>query len=170
MPLLPWQQIAIDIFEWEKTQYLLAVDYYSHYIEIARLNHSTSAEIITHVKSWFARHGIPEKVITDNGPQFSSTKFSHFLIPTSRPYFPQSNEEAERAVQTVKSILTKAEDPYLALLAYHNTPLQIGFSPAQLLMSRRLHSTVPMVRSLREPQVLDKLVVRDRDRVSAGKN
>ena len=48
---------------------------------------------------------------------------------------------------TVKGPLRKAEDPYLALLAYWNTHLQIGFSPTQLLMStcRRLHSTVPML-------------------------
>jgi len=73
LPLLPWQQVAMDIFEWEKTQYLLVVDCYSRYIEIAILHHSTSAEIITHVNSTFARHGIPEKFIIDNGPKFSST-------------------------------------------------------------------------------------------------
>ena len=95
------------------------MQYCSRYIEIDRLNRSTSDEIITQVKSvkpLFARYGIPEKVVTDNGPQFSSTEFSQFSITTSSPYFPQSNGEAERAVQTVKSILRKSEDPYLALL------------------------------------------------------
>ena len=169
LPLLPWQQVAMDIFEWEKKQYLLAVDYYSRYIEIARLNHLRATEVILHAKSMFARHGIPEKVITDNGPQFSSTEFCQFSNTyefehtTSSPYFPQSNGEAERAVKTIKSLLRKAEDPYLALLAYRTTPLEIGYSPSQLLMSRRLRSTVPMVRSLREPQVPDKLSVSDKD-------
>jgi len=78
LPLLPWQQVAMDIFEWEKKQYLLAVDYFSHYIEIARLNHPTAAEVIVCTKSIFARDGIPEKVITDNGPQFSSNEFVDF--------------------------------------------------------------------------------------------
>ena len=93
--------------------------------------------------------------------QFSNTyEFDHI---TSSPYFPQSNGEAERAVQTVKGLLKNAEDPYLALLAYQNTPLQIGFSPTQLLINRRRRSTVPMVHSLREPQVPDKPIVHDKD-------
>ena len=98
----------MDIFEWKKASYLLIVDYYSRYIEIARLSRSTSTEVIMHTKSIFARHGIPEKVISDNGPQFSSHKFSQFANKycfdhvTSSPYFPQSNWEAERAVQTIK--------------------------------------------------------------------
>jgi len=138
---------------------LLAVDYYSCYIGLI-------IQLLLRL-SLRSSHGFLD--ITDNGPQFSSTEFSQFSIiyefehTTSSPYFPQSNGEAERVVQTVKNILRKAEDPYQALLAYRNTPLQIGSSPAQLLMSGRLRSTIQMVRSLREPQVHDKLVVRDGD-------
>jgi len=54
------------------------VDYYSCYTEIARLDYLTAAEVIVHTKSIFARHGVPEKVITDNGPQFSSNEFCQF--------------------------------------------------------------------------------------------
>ena len=39
------------------------------------------------------------------------------------PITPQSNEETERVVQTITSILNKATDPYLALLSYLATPL-----------------------------------------------
>ncbi|MCY3930012.1 MAG: RNase H-like domain-containing protein, partial [Acidobacteria bacterium] len=165
LPSLPWQKVAMDIFEWKKASYLLLVDYYSRYIEIAKLSRPTSGEVIMHTKSIFARHGIPETVISDNGPQFSSKEFSQFadkycfVHVTSSPYFPQSNGEAERAVQTIKQLLKKAEDPYVALLAYRNTPLHLGYSPAQLLMCRRLRTSVPTIRSLREPEIPDKFTV-----------
>ena len=31
MPELPWQKVGSDLFEWNKSTYLLIVDYYSHY-------------------------------------------------------------------------------------------------------------------------------------------
>ena len=42
-------------------------------------------------------------------------------------------------------MLTKSEDPYLALLAYRTTPLGNGYSPSELLMGRRLQSTLAIV-------------------------
>ncbi len=51
------------------------MDYYSRYIEIARLNNLTA---VTHTKSVFARHGIPETVVSDNGPQYTSELYAEF--------------------------------------------------------------------------------------------
>lgn len=52
-------------------------------------------------------------------------------------------------------MLKKATDPYRALLAYRNTPLSNGFSPAQLLMGRRLRTTVPVLPAVLEPAIPD---------------
>ena len=118
LPQLPWQKVASDLFEWKQKHFLLIVDYYSRYVEIACLNNLTAEEEVTQSKSIFARHGIPE---VDNGPQNISelyAKFSEeyqFQHITSSPYHPQGNGEAER---TIKSMLEKCEDPYQALLAY----------------------------------------------------
>ena len=52
--------------------YLLVADYFSRYPEVVKLKSTTSSSIIENLKSIFSRHGIPETIVSDNGPQFSS--------------------------------------------------------------------------------------------------
>ena len=94
------------------------------------------------MKRQFAQYGIPDECITDNGTQFESHEYSRFareygfIIRKSSPYHRQGNGKAESAVKIAKNILKKSrhEDPYLALLAYRNTPQQgYDYSPAQRL-------------------------------------
>ena len=104
------------------------------------------------------RHGIPEELCTDHMP-FNSVEFCkfatdwNFTLTTSSPTYPQSNGQAERAVQTVKRIFTKAAlesidpyiDPYIVLLEYRSIPISgCTYSPAQMLMSRQLREKLPM--------------------------
>ena len=122
------------------------VDYFSRYCEIGVLRKSSSHEVINHLKAIFVRHGIPETVISGNGQQYSSAEFAKFAEDwgfthiISSPKYPQSNGEAECMVQTTRNLLTKSDDPYEALLAYRATPLENGFSPAELCMGRRLYA------------------------------
>ena len=169
LPQLPWQKVGTDIFEWNKSSYLLIIDYYSRWIKIARLRDMSSEEVVLHTRSIFARHRIPEMVISDNGPQFACDTYAKFAREygfdhiTSSPHYPQCNGEVERTVQTVKSLLWKSGDPFLAILAYRATPLQSGFSPAELLMSRKLRTTVPIVREQRKPKVVEMTVFMEKD-------
>ena len=88
-----------------------------------------------------------------------------FKHTTSTPHqHPQWNGKAERDVQTIKNLLKKEGDPYLALLAYQLTPLEIGYSPSELLMSRKLRTAVPMVVDQRKPKTPDFLEVAVRDK------
>ena len=102
---------------------------------------------------------------SDNGPQYASQEFRKFTKDwnfnhvTTSPYHPQANGPAERSVQTVENLLTKAyrdgKDPYISIMEYRSTPVdQIG-SPAQLLMSRRLRSVIPTTKSLLQPKVIN---------------
>jgi len=53
LPDLPWQKLGTDLFKWKRNYYLLIVDYFSRFIEISKLNRSTSEDIIAHTKSIF---------------------------------------------------------------------------------------------------------------------
>ena len=170
MPDRPWQTLGADLFTLKGKTHLLVVDYFSRYVEIALLSPTRSTDVVLHLKSMFSRHGICDLFKSDNGPQFSGSHFRAFAAEygfvhiTSSPKFPQSNGEAERAVQTVKNLLTKASDPYLALLAYRATPLQNGYSPAELLMGRRLRTTVPALPTLLHPVLPDYNVLEAKER------
>ena len=162
IPDRTWAKIGVDLFEYKNTHYLLSVDYYSKWIEIAKLDNQSSKNTITYLQSQFSRYGIPDQLISDNGPQFISAEFAEFshkygfTHTTSSPQYPQANGEAERAVQTVKHLLTKAKDPYKALMDYRNTPLEeINLSPAQLMMARRLKTSLPTALPLLQSQVSD---------------
>ena len=174
LPLYPWQRIATDMFEWKGHNYLLVVNYYSRFIEIAKLSNTKagtlSTEVVRHLKSIMACHGIPAELISDNGPQFSADVFTEFTKTygishkTSSPRHPQGNGEAERAVKTIKAILNKAEDPYLGLLTYRTTVLQNSYSPSQLLMGRKLRSTVPQLQTHFSPQLPTQTELREKDK------
>ena len=127
----------------------MIVDYYSRYPEVAELRDTKSLTIVNKCKSVFSRNGIPEKVVSDKGPQYVSLKFERFEKKYSFDYkpvcpkYPLSGQKHKRAVQTVKSILKKCKesnhDPYMAVLDYKNTIINC-VSPAQALTGRNLWS------------------------------
>ena len=172
IPERPWQTVATDLFTWHSTDYIVLVDYYSRYFEVEKVTNLTSATVIKKMKSMFARFGIPQTVISDNGPCYSSQEFRGFAQAwdfehtTSSPLYPQSNGLAEKTVQTVKALMDKAHaqriDPYLSLLEYRNTPVDGLKSPAQLLMSRRLRSILPSTEKQLQPELVCRSAVHSR--------
>ena len=66
LPDRPWQKVAADLFELKGHPYLLVIDYFSRYTEVAKLSSTTSPDVTVHLQSMFARHGIPEQFISDN--------------------------------------------------------------------------------------------------------
>ena len=77
----------------------------------------------------------------------------------SSPTHASSNGLSEVYVKIAKRILQKSKDdnrdPYLPLLEYRNTPLKCGYSPAQLLMGRRLRSILPSTNKQLMPKTVD---------------
>ncbi|XP_060064857.1 uncharacterized protein K02A2.6-like [Ylistrum balloti] len=164
LPIRPWSKIGVNLFNYNNESYLLTVDYFSKWPEIVRLESTTAKCVILHMKSQMAKYGIPDVVISDNGPQFACFEFIQFSKQyqfertTSNPHYPQSNGQAERTVQTVKRLLKKSNDPYLALLEYRNSNIdEVGLSPAQMFLGRRLKSTIPTSLPLLKAEALDKV-------------
>ena len=161
VPERPWVTVATDIFYYKGRDYLLVVDYYSKYPEVARLTSKNSETVIFAMKEMFARHGIPERLIADHMP-FSSLKFKNIAseweieVVTSSPRYLKSNGLVERNVQTIKQLLKKADeseqDAFLALLEFRNSPISgMEESPAELLMSRKLRTRLPPPKYLLKP-------------------
>lgn len=167
LPTAPWKKVGTDLFHYNGKDYLLVIDYYSNYPEIALLTSTTATSVITHVKSFFARHGIPETVISDNGPCYNCKEWQQFSQQygfhhvTSSPQHAQANGKAEKGVHIIKQLLKKStdskSDPYLALLSYRTAPLDCGFSPAELLMNRKIRTTLPYYTEIKESEVLTKM-------------
>ena len=102
----PWSKIGADLCELNGRTLLVVSDYYSNFVEVERLSSLTSGTVTKALKALFARYGVPDVVVSDNGPQFASSEFARFSRQwnfehvTSSPRYPQSNSKAENAVKT----------------------------------------------------------------------
>ena len=133
---------------------LLLVDYYSRFPILCKLGSTTSRVLVQEMKAVFAGLGVPNMIVSDGGPQYTSAEFKDFMRQwqiehrVSSPRNPQSNGMAERCVQTMKASLIKTmeegEDMDLALLTYKTTPLSHRLPlPAELLNSRKYKTQLP---------------------------
>ena len=78
IPFQPWSKVSVDLFQLNGSNYLVLVDHYSDYFELEPLQNTLASTVIRSMKGNFARYGIPEECITDNGPQFVSHEYSRF--------------------------------------------------------------------------------------------
>ena len=155
VPVKPWQKIGTDLLSHGGKNYLIVTDYYSYYPEVYELKRTNTLNVIHATKEAFSRHGIPEVVVSDNGPQYASKYYQSFARDwqfqhrTSSPRYARSNGLAESSVKVVKNLLNKCkssrQDILKELLILRNTPLGCGKSPAELLMRRKLRDNIPFI-------------------------
>ena len=165
-PSKPWQKLSLDIIgELHSAPQnfrfcLVLTDLHSKWPEVKPVSQITSTAVITFLSELFARWGIPEEIITDNGRQFVSQEFEKFLSGLSIKhcrtalYHPQSNGAVERFNRVLKEGFRCAkvsgqplESALRSILAnYRSTPHSTtGVSPAQLMIGRPLRTPLDLL-------------------------
>ncbi|XP_061584204.1 LOW QUALITY PROTEIN: uncharacterized protein K02A2.6-like [Cololabis saira] len=158
-PAKRWRRIHIDYAgPFMGRMFLVIIDAHSKWIEAYPLHSSTTAATIECLRDCFSRFGLPEMVVSDNATCYTSRDFQEFMVRngiqhvTTAPWHPASNGLAERAVQTLKSLLKKSSGGSVetklsrALFSYRITPQSTtGKSPAELMMNGKLRSTLDLL-------------------------
>ena len=157
-PQKQWSRLHIDhAGPFLGKYFFVLINAYSKCLEVHIVNSTSSEVTIQKLQQIFFTHGLPEQIVSDNGPVFTSHEFKNYMkqcgihhIRTS-PYHPSSNGLAERAVQTFKSFLKKLEGNvktrlFTFLARYQVTPHSTTeLSPAELLMGRKLRTTLDLM-------------------------
>ena len=141
----PWQKVGADYFDFDGTKYLLLIDYFSKFIYVEEMCTTTAKSTIKKLKTIFSIEGSPNIFFSDNAV-FNSAEFQQFSQDwnfehiTSSPNYPQSNGQAERAVQTIKQRMARCKkdgsDWQQALQELRSTPTKDLPSPAEILHGR----------------------------------
>ena len=71
--------------QWQQTcwkprtlKYILIVDYYSRFPVLRKLGSTTSRVLVQEMKAVFAELGVPNVIVSDGGPQYTSAEFRDF--------------------------------------------------------------------------------------------
>ncbi|XP_056089739.1 uncharacterized protein K02A2.6-like [Rhinichthys klamathensis goyatoka] len=154
-PSKPWERIHVDFAgPCEGHMYLVVVDAHSKWPEVQLMTSTTAERTIEVLRNLFSHYGLPEVLVSDNGPQFVSQEFVTFLKANhvkhirSAPYHPATNGQAERFVQSLKQALKTSKGSSTLqrrletfLLTYRNTPHPTTReSPSLLFLGRQLRT------------------------------
>lgn len=88
LPTLPWQFVGTDFCTHEGKDYIILVDFYSFYFEVEEMKSTTASKVKEFCLKVIATHGLPLKIISDNGPPFGiriRIKFIFNQKPANNP-------------------------------------------------------------------------------------
>ena len=164
----PFELVAADLVSFPKSLHnfsclLTVVDHFSKWVAAVPLRDKSSKSVINALECQILPFipKVPTKLLTDNGPEFTSSSFEGFLCSfnikhqLTTPYRPSSNGAIERVNRTIQGFIRSlTSEKYnwdlnvpKAVITYNNTlHTELGMSPAQFLMTRQ-HSSdfVPLI-------------------------
>ena len=101
-PSRPWQRLHIDFAgPFKGRMFFVLIDAHSKWPEVVEMKATTAEKTIEVMRTLFLSYGIPEQVVSNNGPQFTSDEFAEFMHQNcikhirSTPYHPSTNGLAE---------------------------------------------------------------------------
>ena len=159
-PSYPFQAICSDFFNVNGVNYLAICDRYSGWLSVFSLAKDDSKHVISVLRSYFARWGIPTNFTTDAASVYVSREMESFLARygvhhrVSSSYYPTGNKRSEVAVKSAKRMIMENLTPSgsldsdkfaRALLIHRNqTDPVSGLSPAQVIFGRQLRDHLPL--------------------------
>ena len=96
-PKRVWQRLHIYFAEKDCNKFLVVIDSHSRWLGVKHMTSTTSQRIIAVLRDLSISYGLPEEVVSDNGPPFVSHDFSNFMKMNgikhslTPPYHPASN-------------------------------------------------------------------------------
>ena len=159
------------------TAFPVVVDSHSKWPEVYEMSTTTMLKTIKKLRFLFASYGLPQQVVTDNGPQFISEKFEVFMKKNgikhtcSSPYHPSSNRAVEPFNKIFKhSLRANGKDGntfslHLSdfLLTYRSTPHAMrNTTPSSLF----LHCEVRIRFSLFHPVIFKKVLDKQAEQIA----
>ena len=162
MPELPWRTVHVDFYgPLPTSEYLLVVvDRYSRFPEVEIVHSTRASAVIPKLDKIFSVHGIPDVIISDNGPPFNGDEYVRYLqalgieAKFSTPHWPQGNATVERFMQPLGKALKTAkvegrpwrQELNRFLLQYRTTPhCTTGVPPSELLFNRTVKGKIPVI-------------------------
>lgn len=109
----PFERVHIDFYDFQRNKYLILVDNYSKWLEVVPMHSTIASATIDKLRCIFSVFGLPNEIVSDNGPPFNSSEFKSFCVSNaiklthSPPRHAQSNGEGEVSVRDVKIALKK---------------------------------------------------------------
>ena len=185
-PAYPFHSVAADFFQVQNSSYLALICRYSGWLSLFRLKKDDSQHVMSILREYFSRWGIPVNFTTDGASVFVSHDMETFLTRygvshrVSSYYYARANKRAEVAVKSGKRLILDNISPSgslntdrvaRALLIHHNqTDPVSGLSPAEVIFGRRLRDHLPLQAHKFQPRAEWRLEADQREKAYAKRH
>lgn len=142
----PLEILHIDKFTIQNSKFLTIIDAFSKYAQAYPLNSSTSAEIVNGLLKFFAHHGTPTTIVSDNGAEFQGSLIKDLMalhginIHFISSQHPDSNGVVERFHSTLiehARLLSNRDE-------FKDSPIRTKINYAVIAYNNSIHSVTKL--------------------------